>query len=293
MKPSSFLARSRSEPISRCLGTMVAYGFPRDELDLDLYLAERMGATVLEVLPDWGALPNARELRDRVHDRGLAIHSAHGCWGSRTIRAKRVDLASVDGTEREASVDDLHHCLDWIIEAGGKVLVVHPGGLSDRDDFQPRRGALAESLATLAERVRGSGLRIGVENMPPGVHPGSRMDDIARLITELGRPELGLTLDTGHAHIASTPAIETLASHGWLVSTHVHDNDGRRDTHAPPGHGSLDWDGWVAALDTIEYRGPIMLECIRAIRQNPEYLDEAFLSHLDRLTHGGRSPQFG
>ena len=52
----------------------------------------RLGAAVLEILPDWRLFPDPRALRDRVADAGLAIHSAHGCWGGQSIRAPRVDL---------------------------------------------------------------------------------------------------------------------------------------------------------------------------------------------------------
>lgn len=268
---------------------MIAYGFPRGEVAFDLDLAGRMGATVLEVLPDWRALPDPRTLREQIRDRGLSLHSCHGCWGGRTIRASRVDVSDPDPSGRRESLDDLARCMDWLAEAGGRALVVHPGGLSDPEQFLERREALAESLRVLANHLRGSDLLICVENMPPGVYPGTRMADLVDLLEELDRPELALTLDTGHAHIAATPVTETLAAGRWLGTTHVHDNDGRRDTHDPPGHGTIDWDAWVAALDVIGYRGPIMLECIRSIRQNPNCLDDPFLARLDRLTNGGRA----
>ncbi len=267
---------------------MITYGFSNRELGIDLDLACRMGATCLEILPDWGQRPAPGPLRTRVEALNLTIHSAHACWGRRTIEARRVDLADPDSAGRLASQDDVARCADWLAEVGGRVLVVHPGGLSDSEQFDVRRDALAESLLRLADHVVGTDLRVCVENMPPGVFPGSRMADLASLVTELDRPELALALDTGHAHIASTPAVETLAAGPLLHTTHVHDNDGRKDVHDPPGLGTLDWDGWIAALDVVGYRGPVMLECIRYIRGHPDCLDAAFLERLDHLTHGGR-----
>src|SRR5205807_2265960 len=124
-----------------------------------------------------------------------------------------------------------------------------------------------------------------VENMPPGVHPGSRMADLAELVAELDQPELALALDTGHAQLNASPHEETLATGGLLRTTHVHDNNGRQDTHEPPGLGTIDWNAWVEALDSVGYRGPIMLECIRHLRQSPESLNETLLALLVRLTH--------
>jgi len=271
----------------RPLGTMVAYGFARGHVDTDLAIAARLGATHLEVLPDWRALPDPLLLRARVAAAGFVLHSAHGCWGGQSIAAPRVDLGSPDPAVHAASVDDLRRCLDWLAAAGGTFLVVHPGGLADPADAPARRDALARGLLALADHAAGNGLVACVENMPPGVHPGSRMADLAALVAELDRPELALALDTGHAHISANSASETLAAGRWLRTTHVHDNNGRQDNHLPPGLGTVDWDGWIAALDTIDYDGPIMLECIRHLRDTPASLDQSLADRLRRLTYPG------
>ncbi|MGZ3319049.1 MAG: sugar phosphate isomerase/epimerase, partial [Isosphaeraceae bacterium] len=112
----------------RLLGTMITYGYTGLCLDSELDLAQRLGAEVLEILPDWRALPDAGVVRQAVADRGLSIHSAHGCWGGRAIKASRVDLGET--TVYRESADDLKRCIDWLQEAGGTFLVVHPGALS-------------------------------------------------------------------------------------------------------------------------------------------------------------------
>ena len=105
--------------------------------------------------------------------------------------------------------------------------------------------------------------------MPPGVHPGSRMADLADLLGELNHPGLRLALDTGHANLDGGVAAETRAAGLLLATTHVHDNNGRQDTHLPPGHGTVDWTEWGRVLDSIGYAGPIVLECIKHLRENP------------------------
>ena len=85
---------------------------------------------------------------------------------------------------------------------------------------------------------------------------------------ELDHPQLALALDTGHANLTASAAEETLAAGSLLATTHVHDNNGRQDSHEPPGHGTVDWAGWGRALDQIGYGGPILLECIRFLRHN-------------------------
>jgi sugar phosphate isomerase/epimerase len=274
--------------LARPLGTMIAYGFAEGQLATDLTIARQLGASVVEVLPHWRAEPDPRALRLQVEEAGLTIHSAHGCWGGRTIQADRVDLGDPRPSFRLAGVDDLKRCLDWLQLTGGTYLVVHPGGLSEPDQFSARRAALADSLICLADHASGTNLTICVENMPPGVHPGTRMADLTALLIELDRPELGLALDTGHAHLSSTPTIETLDAGPLLRTTHVHDNNGRQDTHLPPGLGTLDWPSWPPALDTIDYTGPILLECIRYLRDDPDCLNDQFFALLRKLTSNVR-----
>ncbi len=168
--------------IRRPLGTMIAYGFPRGDVEVDLAIARQLGAEVLEILPDWRALPDPTPLRKRVLDLGLQVHSAHGCWGGRTIRAERVDLGHPDPRTWSASVDDLKRCVDWLETAGGSCLVVHPGGLSTPEDLPARCDALARGLLLLANHAEGRGIILCVENMPPGVFPGSRMADLLDLV---------------------------------------------------------------------------------------------------------------
>jgi sugar phosphate isomerase/epimerase len=264
----------------RLLGTMVTYGYPGIELADELDLAIRIGASVLEILPEWSHLPDPALVRRQSADRGLSIHSAHGCWGGRTIRARRVDLGSLDPSTHRESIDDLKGCVDWLAEAGGKYLVVHPGGLSLPEESLARRHKLATGLCELAEHARGSGVIACVENMPPGVYPGSRMADLAELLREFDHPNLALALDTGHANLTASPAEETLAAGPLLSTTHVHDNNGRQDSHEPPGHGSIDWPEWGRSLEKISYRGPILLECIRFLRHNPSSLKPEVLAAL-------------
>jgi sugar phosphate isomerase/epimerase len=259
---------------------MIAYGFPRGHLETDVAIAHRLGARCVEVLPDWRALPDPKPLRSQLADAGLVLHSAHGCWGGQAIRAERVDLGDTDAGRRQTGIDDIARCVDWLAEAGGTHLVIHPGGYSDPAEFEARGAALADSLSTLADHARGTGVLLCVENMPPGVHPGSRMADLFAIVADLDRPEVALALDTGHAHISANVADETLAAGALLRTTHVHDNDGRQDAHLPPGLGTVPWDAWIAALDAIAYRGPILLECIRQLRERPDTFDEALLARL-------------
>ncbi len=249
----------------------------------DLDIADRLGATHLEIFPNWRAYPDPNELARIAKDRNFIVWSTHGCWGGQTIKASRVDLGSLNPATWNESLDDLKDCLDWLRDASGTCLVVHPGGLSDPDDSAARREALIQGLNSLADHVRGTDLTICVENMPPGVHPGSRMADLTEIVEVVNRSEIRLALDTGHANLGLGIESEALSAGHYLRTTHVHDNNGRSDSHLLPGEGILDWDALASALDVIKYEGPIMLECIRELRKRPESIDQSFQDRLASL----------
>lgn len=268
---------------------MITQGYPGIKLAGEFDLAARIGASVVEVLPNWSVYPPPDDVARMSSERGIAIHSAHGCWGGQSIKASRVDLASTEASTHRASIDDLRRCIDWLEAAGGTYLIVHPGGLSNPDDLKPRRDALIRGLSELAEYATNGHTIICVENMPPGVWPGSRTADLSELLAEIDHPRLALILDTGHARLSGSPSEETVAAGSRLVTTHVHDNDGRRDLHLPPGEGVVDWPAWRQTLDDLDYRGPILLECIRALRENPERINGRFFEILEILTRAEAS----
>ncbi len=263
---------------------MITWGFPREHLEADLAIAQQLSADCLEILPDWRRRPDPQSLRNRIADTPFRVHSVHGCWAGQTIEAARVDLGSGDSVVRRESFEDLARCLDWTAVVGGQYLIIHPGGLSDPASEIDRSEALAEGLHRLAEHARGLRLVVCVENMPPGVFPGSSMPSLAELVRGLARPEVFLALDTGHAHLNAGAAAETAAAAGLLATTHVHDNHGRSDAHLPPGEGTIDWPGWKTALDGAGYSGPIMLECIRHLREHPASINDSLRRLLGQLT---------
>ena len=200
--------------IARPLGTMIAYGFPEKDVARDLELALTMGASCLEILPHWRALPDPAALRRRVEDRGLTIHSAHGCWGGQSIAARRVDLGSLDRETRRASLDDIRRCIDWTPRGRRS-----PSGDPSRRPLRSRgagptvgcgpAGSLDALAEHAADRERG---RSASRTCRPGVFPGSRMADLAAIVAEVDHPSVGLAIDTGHAHLVASPASETRAA---------------------------------------------------------------------------------
>ncbi|MBW1974094.1 MAG: sugar phosphate isomerase/epimerase [Deltaproteobacteria bacterium] len=95
-----------------------------------------------------------------------------------------------------------------------------------------------EVLESIVKRAEHAGFPIALENVweeSPHVH--------RTIIDAINSPFLGFCLDVGHQNCFSrTPLKEWLnALHGNLLEIHIHDNNGKHDTHSPPGTGTVDF----------------------------------------------------
>lgn len=73
-------------------------------------------------------------------------------------------------------------------------------------------------------------------------------------------PNIGLTIDVGHAHVSRNFArfVEKLGDKWWY--THLADNCGKSDDHLGPGMGSVNWDEIIYLATLGAYNGPFVLE---------------------------------
>ena len=115
-----------------------------------------------------------------------------------------------------------------------------------------------EALVPVAERV---GVRLAVEVIPNAL---STARQLVRLIEDEDLPALGICLDVGHARLQGdvVEALETVA--GYLVTTHLHDNGGRKDDHLLPFDGVIDWPELLIAFQKVGYDGTLMFELAAA-----------------------------
>ncbi len=282
--------QSSTPPARWPLGVMVVCGYEQHSLPAQLEAVCKLAASHIEFYPRWSANPDPREAGRTVRDFGLEVWSAHGPWGSETWQAGRVDLAATDESARRASVDDVRRAITWLADAGGARLVVHPGVLSDESQATRRRVSLVRSLSALAPAAASHGVSLCVENMPPTCCPGSRMSDLAAIVSELGATHVGLCLDTGHANIIADAASFAREAGPWLRTTHVHDNDGTRDEHRLPGQGTVRWSEFSTALAGVGYDGVIMIECPRYLREHPDEVTDQLRQRLAELCGGPAPP---
>lgn len=177
------------------------------------------------------------------------------------------DLAHPAQRRRSFEIRCATDLIELCPSAGLRTVVIHPGGaggLRRRGDFRRMREMNLEAFAPLAAVAAGHGVTIAVENMAPVSGRrrfGSRIADLVDLVDEIGSPNLGVCLDTSHAHLAGEDipaAVDVLGPR--LVTTHISDNLGTHDDHLLPYSGGIEWAGIVSALGRVGYTGLFNLE---------------------------------
>ena len=142
--------------------------------------------------------------------------------------------------------------------------VVHPlMPYMDTSEHPEEVWAMNESfLCELADYAKAYDVTVCLENMPFPAFPISTPEDCVRMVDSLGRENLKICLDTGHAAIFEqadvAKAVRTVGHR--LEALHIHDNMGKLDEHLYPGSGIIDWDKFALALKEIGFNKVISLE---------------------------------
>jgi sugar phosphate isomerase/epimerase len=202
-------------------------------------------------------------LAEWLSDTRLELHSMHAPIVDAIKDGKWVgsySTAAGDEARRKAALEQATAALNVARTIPYKFLVVHlgvpDGQKAAGPDNQP--GAARRSIEDIAEQASSLGVGVAVEVMPNALSSPASL--IHLLEEELENPRVGLCLDYGHAHLMGdvTDAVETISGH--LLTTHVHDNGGKRDDHLVPFAGSIDWSSAIMATQKIGYEGVLMFE---------------------------------
>jgi sugar phosphate isomerase/epimerase len=212
---------------------------------------------------DYHDLDAARQLAEWLSDLRLSLHSMHAPIVDAIRSGKWVgsySIASADDTRRKAAVAEIATTLKLSSVVPFSYLVVHlgiPDGQTPRaNDNQP--DAARRSVEEIVALAGDADVRVALEVMPNKLSSASA---ICHLIEEqLDGLDVGVCLDYGHANLMGdlSDAIEAVSGHLW--TTHLHDNDGRKDDHRVPFSGSIGWDSAIMETQKIGYDGVLMFE---------------------------------
>ena len=196
-------------------------------------------------------------------DAGLRAHAVHapttesyrdGVWGP------GYSLANGEDVPRRAAVAEAGAAIRAAERLGARLVVLHPGTPTAQEPGprDNRRDAFLRSVEELQDAAEGTGVHLALEVIPNGI---ADADALVRLLEDDIDPDgLGVCLDTGHAFMQGDVADAVEAVSGYLVTTHLHDNDGARDSHQAPFDGGIDWTTTMMAFRKVGYDGPWIFE---------------------------------
>jgi sugar phosphate isomerase/epimerase len=203
------------------------------------------------------------ELRGWLGDLGMNAGSMHapicdafrnGSWGRPFSNASNV------AANRNEAIDETKAALEAARELGCQFVVLHLG-LPRGQKIPPGDndpGAMRKSLESIGVAAGAAGVRLALEVIPNDLSTPAVLADL--LSSDLDVGDTGICLDFGHAHMMSGTAEAAELLSGHVITTHVHDNDGRRDDHLVPFAGSIDWTATLMAMQKVGYGGPLVFE---------------------------------
>jgi sugar phosphate isomerase/epimerase len=153
--------------------------------------------------------------------------------------ADHIDITSLDAQVRDASVREIVRAAEAAAELGVRHFVIHPGtreGRLSRRATAASHGNAAQSLNQLARRCREIGVRLVLENMLPHLFFG-RTRDVMWILGALDTTDVGICLDTGHAHLSGDLRTVAHKLSGHLRMVHASDNRGSPGRPSTAGRG--------------------------------------------------------
>jgi sugar phosphate isomerase/epimerase len=208
------------------------------------------------------------ELEHFLRDSELAFHSLHAplytddVWGrsgphsvltiTEPVKAKRVRV-----------LDEIKRALEVAEHAPFRYLIQHIG--VDEEEFDERKQEAAfTALEELSVFARQRGVEVLLENIPNRFSGAEQLNYFLKE-THL---DLGYCFDIGHANMGEGVPAAFEMMKDRIRSTHVHDNDGKSDSHLFPflsAGGSVDWDETMKLLRSRADQYSLLLE----LREDP------------------------
>ncbi|WP_072313606.1 sugar phosphate isomerase/epimerase family protein [Agrococcus sp. Marseille-P2731] len=219
-----------------------------------------LGFDVVELPLEQEGDLTAAAVRPLLEEHGLAACVVGAMGPERALVA--ADADTVAATQRY-----LRACIDFAADIGASSVCgpfTAQTGRTWRMDAEERRSIIAdlrEHLAPVVEHAADRGVTIGIE--PLNRYETSIITTVAQALDALEPllgEHLGLALDTYHLGIEERSSADAIRTAGSAIAhVQVCGND-----RGAPGGDQTDWPGIRAALDDVDYRGPLVIESFTA-----------------------------
>lgn len=222
-----------------------------------------------------------------IEELGLEAYSFHAPFSS------HIDITSPEHSASEFALKELLQAAEAAAILKVRYFVIHPGPENAELPEHERFWRLENAVRVLNQayvHCKKLGVGLVLENMLPHLFAG-RIRDLLWILGALNSTEVGICLDTGHAHLGENlqAVVHKLSGHLWMV--HASDNRGQYDDHLPPGDGKIKWGPLLEHLNDLHFNGAFILEIAgSADRKTTLEAARRGRSYLRELTHRLRVP---
>ncbi len=154
---------------------------------------------------------------------------------------------------RQAAYDHHIAALHFTAELGATQMVVHPGfSYSPCFSKATGRSRAHETICKMNEEAARLGVLLAWENVG---YNGSSLYTAEEYIHSLDDvpANVRFLIDIGHAHVNGWDVPQLIRDlKGRLCGFHIHDNNGKADSHLPIGCGNQDWDAIAGAMREVD-----------------------------------------
>jgi sugar phosphate isomerase/epimerase len=182
--------------------------------------------------------------------------------------APAINVVHPEKSRRIDGMDEIKRALEAAEDLPLRYLVLHLG--EREDNWSPRT---LEHAMTAIEHLqafsRPLGVKLLLENLTNEVTEAPNLVEILRI----GHfKDVGICLDTGHAHIGGGVAAAIAELKPLIRTSHIHDNHGQKDEHLWPGDGSIPWKETMQELRTAPELSAAVLEINYQPEESPEHV---------------------
>jgi sugar phosphate isomerase/epimerase len=225
------------------------------------------------------------ELGHWFRDSELKVHSLHSpmfsddVWG-RTGPDSVINLTEPIKMKRLHMLDEIKRVLDIAEIVPFRFLIQHLG-VADEEYSEQKTDSAFAALEEISLFARQRGVELLLENTPNALSSAERL----LLFLETTHMDLNFCFDTGHANMKEGVDTAFRLMKSRIRSTHVHDNNGKDDSHLFPlvaEGGTIQWPRTMDSLRTLDC--PLVLELkdvptlanpLAAVRESLSRLEDA------------------
>jgi D-psicose/D-tagatose/L-ribulose 3-epimerase len=178
-----------------------------------------------------------------------------------SVLPRDANLISPDPATRAHGVEFLHACVDRTADLGARLIC---GPLYAGLGVMTGRRRTAEEWKWAVAGLQAVAARAQSRHVTLCLEPLNRfetyflntLEDAARLVEDVGAPNVKIHFDTFHANIEEQhPAQALRLVANYLGHVHISEND-----RGIPGTGHNDWEGILKVLQEINYAGWLTIE---------------------------------